>query len=209
MEINRRNRQENSNNLNNIRQPDTEQRDSQRSNSDLEYETIEPRKPHWAKKHYFWIGITALITFVGALFLGSTKNYSMQDVVSNGIGKGMPAGTTLISKDEGVDLTARDFDIKIKQGKTSSRVLIWDFASEDGDVVTVKVNGVVVASNIGIMNTPVPLEIPIPSKVEIVGVKDGVGGITYGIKFPGAASNNSYFNIAPEGSANTYNLTIP
>ncbi|MCQ6561261.1 hypothetical protein [Paenibacillus mendelii] len=51
------------------------------------------------------------------------------------------------------------------------------------------------------------LNIPIPSVVEVIGVKDGGGGITYGVKFPGAALNSAYFNAAPVGSANVYTIT--
>jgi len=63
------------------------------------------------------------------------------------------------------------------------------------------------SANINIMNKPVALDIPIPSVVEIIGVKDGGGGITYGVKFPGAVQNNAYFNAAPVDSSNVYRIT--
>ncbi|WP_435169706.1 hypothetical protein [Paenibacillus glycanilyticus] len=216
MAFNKGNRQNQRNNQSNIRPLDSQwylkhENQELNSNAEPESEISVPvvQKPKWIKKHQFWIGITAIVTIAIGIFIGGMKNYSMKDVVSNGIGKGIPAGTTLISADADADLVPRDYDIEMKKGKNSSRVLIWDFAAEDGDVVTVKVNDVVIAANIQIMHKPVPLEITLPSKVEIVGDKDGGGGITYGIKFPGAANNSSYFNAAPEGTANTYNLTIP
>ncbi|CAH1201563.1 hypothetical protein PAECIP111893_01656 [Paenibacillus plantiphilus] len=162
-----------------------------------------------AKKHRFWIGLTAILAIAASIVLGDGSSFSMRDVMSNGIGNGMQAGTKLATTDEGIELLSRDFEIEMKQGTTSSRMLIWDFAAEDGDVVTVRVNNVVVAANIGIMNKPIALDIPIPSVVEVEGVKDGVGGITYGIKFPGAAGGSAYFNVAPEGGANVYTLKIP
>ncbi|MFE6795346.1 hypothetical protein [Paenibacillus chitinolyticus] len=157
-------------------------------------------------KHRFWIGITALITFgMFMYFQGSTG--SIKDVQSNGIGKGMKAGIQLAAADDSAGLEARDFKIEMKKNTTTSRMLIWDFAAEDGDVVTVKVDGNILQSNITIMHSPVALDIPIPSAVEIIGVKDGGGGITYGVKFPGAVQNNAYFNAAPVGSSNVYTIT--
>ncbi len=157
-------------------------------------------------KHRFWIGIAALVIFGAAIFFnGSTGR--LDDVRSNGIGRGMEAGKILAASDDSAGLEARDFEIRMKENLTSSRMLIWDFAAEDGDFITVKVNGEVLATNIGILNKPLSYEIPIPSVVEIVGIKDGVGGITYGVKFPGAVQNNAYFNAAPVGSSNVYTIT--
>ncbi|GAA0136122.1 hypothetical protein YSY43_29630 [Paenibacillus sp. YSY-4.3] len=144
---------------------------------------------------------------VGLYFQGPTA-YSIKDVQSDGIGKGMQAGVQLVSSDDLADLVARNFEIEMKQNTTTSRMLIWDFAAEDGDVVTVKVDGNILLANINIMNNPVALDIPIPSVVEIIGVKDGEGGITYAAKFPGAVDNSVYFNAAPVGSSNVYTITV-
>lgn len=133
---------------------------------------------------------------------------TIKDVQSDGIGKGMQAGVRLVSSDDLADLVARDFKIEMKQNTTTSRMLIWDFAAEDGDVVTVKVDGNILQTNINIMNSPVALDIPVPSVVEILGVKDGGGGITYAAKFPGAVQNNVYFNAAEVGSSNVYTITV-
>lgn len=97
----------------------------------------------------------------------------------------------------------------MKKGTQTSRMLIWDFAAEDGDIVEVRVNGKTINSRVHLLNEPKAIEIPVPGKVEIIGVKDGVGGITYGVKFPGNVSNRAYFNVAPEGSSNTYTVLEP
>lgn len=157
--------------------------------------------------HRFWIGITALV-MAAAFFLfdqSDSRDAMLRDASTDGIVAGAAAGTVLGRADE-MNLTARDYQIRMKEGVSSSRLLVWDFAAEDGDVVTVKANGNVVAEHIGIMNKPFSVDVPVPSVVEIVGVKDGVGGITYGIKMPGAVGNSAYFNVAPEGSANKYTL---
>ncbi|KAA9001005.1 hypothetical protein F4V43_14260 [Paenibacillus spiritus] len=154
----------------------------------------------------FWAGMTALLMLAVYLVTdGSTAG--MEDVRSNGIGRGLSAGVQLASADSSAGLAPRDFDLKMKAGITSARVLVWDFAAEDGDVVTIKVNGTAVSENVGIFHKPVAVDVPVPCRIEVVGVKDGGGGITYGIKIPGAVSGSAYFNAAPVGSANTYTLT--
>jgi len=168
--------------------------------------TPPPPPPKEKNKHRFWIGITALVTFVMFFFFDGTTG-KLEDVKSNGIGKGLQAGAVLAAADDSAGLESRDFEIQMKKDMTTSRMLIWDFAAEDGDVVTVKVNGNIVAASIGILHKPMVLDIPVPSVVEVVGVKDGVGGITYGVKFPGAVLNSAYFNAAPVGSANMYTIT--
>ncbi|GIP59043.1 hypothetical protein MKX50_24870 [Paenibacillus sp. FSL W8-0186] len=193
----------------------TNQYESQQTENDdvpLEYteSSVNRRSSSTEKKrnkHRFWIGITVLITFgMGIYFQGSTS--TIKDVQSDGIGKGMQAGVLLASSDDLADLAARDFKIEMKENTTTSRMLIWDFAAEDGDVVTVKVDGNILQTDINIMNNPVAVDIPVPSVVEIIGVKDGGGGITYGVKFPGAVHNSAYFNAAPVGSSNAYTITV-
>ncbi|MBO9597688.1 MAG: hypothetical protein J7559_07705 [Cohnella sp.] len=163
------------------------------------------------KKHRFWMGIAAALIIAGSFAIGmidTSSGVTLKDVQANGYGAAK-AGHVLVQADADASLTARDYRIEMEQGTTTSRVLIWDFAAEDGDVVTVKASGEVVASNVGIFHKPALVEVPVPSVVEIVGVKDGGGGITYGIKFPSAVGSRAYFNAAPEGSANKYTLGGP
>jgi len=184
----------------------------QTGNGGSEYReaTATPKRPIAGEnrdrnKHRFWIGIAAVVIFCVAMFFnGSTGG--LDDVRSSGIGRGMEAGNVIAVTDD-AGLEARDFEIQMKENMTSSRMLIWDFAAEDGDFVTVKVNGEVIATNIGILHKPISVDIPVPSVVEIIGVKDGGGGITYGVKFPGGVQNNAYFNAAPVDSANVYTIT--
>ncbi|UVI30220.1 hypothetical protein [Paenibacillus spongiae] len=157
-------------------------------------------------KHRFWIGMTALLTFILFLFFNESTG-KLEDVRSNGVGKGLQAGAVLAVTDDSAGLEPKDYEIQMKENISTSRMLIWDFAAEDGDVVTVKVNGTILATNIGIFHKPAVFDIPVPSVVEILGIKDGGGGITYGVKFPGGVQNNAYFNAAPVGSANKYTIT--
>ncbi|PZD97507.1 hypothetical protein DNH61_01120 [Paenibacillus sambharensis] len=158
-------------------------------------------------KQRYWIGITALILLAGFFFFENKSTVSVNDIRS-GIGKGISAGAVLASTDEGTGLTPRDYTIAMNDESGAGRMLIWDFAAEDGDVVTVKADGVIIAENLTLLNNPFAISVPVPSVVEIIGVKDGGGGITYGVKFPGAISNNAYFNAAPVGSSNKYTITL-
>lgn len=184
----------------------SENEDSEYRKASANSNTSAPGMNSSRNKHRFWIGIAALLTFCILLFFtGPVGN--LENVRSNGIGKGIDAGKILATTDQSVELEPRDFEIQMKKNTTSSRMLIWDFAAEDGDYITVKVNGEVLATNIGILHKPLSYEIPVPSIVEIIGIKDGGGGITYGVKFPGASQNNAYFNAAPVGSANVYTIS--
>ncbi|MFF2481045.1 hypothetical protein [Paenibacillus sp. NPDC058071] len=158
--------------------------------------------------HRFVIGLVALGAVAGFIITsGSSGSRVKIDAVkaNGGVGLGVSAGTILATTDD-AGMAARDFNIEMKQGTGDGRALVWDYAAEDGDVVTIKVNGAVVAENVQIYHKPVSVNISVPSVVEVIGVKDGGGGITYGIKFPGAVGNSAYFNAAPEGSANTYTI---
>ncbi|GGG61633.1 hypothetical protein [Paenibacillus radicis (ex Gao et al. 2016)] len=160
--------------------------------------------------HRTAIGLTALVIFCAAIFLNnsSVSTADVTNVKENGIGKGMKAGTVLVAADD-LGLQAKDFNVEMKSNVKTGRLLIWDYAAEDGDVVTVKADGKVIAENVGILHEPFSLDIPIPSVVEVVGIKDGGGGITYGVKIPGAVGNSVFFNAAPIGSANKYTITGP
>lgn len=164
------------------------------------------RKASKKNVYRLWFGITALALFGASLMLGDASSTSMKEVRANGTGAAK-AGSVLLASDDGAGLVPRDFEIAMKPEMKTSRALLWDFAAEDGDVVTVKVNGSVIAENVTIMHKPFVLDIPIPSTVEVVGVKDGGGGITYAVKFPGAVSGSAYFNAADVGSSNVYTIT--
>jgi len=76
---------------------------------------------------------------------------------------------------------ARDVEFDTR-GRGANSVLVWDWADEDGDVV--KVAG----REIELRNTPTVLSLPLEpgTVVEVLGVKDGRGGITVGVSVPGA-----------------------
>lgn len=75
-------------------------------------------------------------------------------------------------------------------------LILWDNGGEDGDFVTVEVNGRVYAANMMLRNSansiPVALN-PGANLVKIHGIRDGAGGITLAAK----ASNQGNMTNAP------------
>lgn len=59
---------------------------------------------------------------------------------------------------------------------------LWDHRDEDGDIVRVVSEGY--SRTVPILNTPVTLAVPVPASgvVNVIGIHDGVGGITVGIQ---------------------------
>ncbi len=59
---------------------------------------------------------------------------------------------------------------------------LWDHRDEDGDIVRVVSEGY--SRTVPILNTPVTLAVPVPASgvVNVIGIHDGMGGITVGIQ---------------------------
>lgn len=154
----------------------------------------------------FLIGWVALLTFLGTMAFTSSSTIDAQ-IASKGYAVNVVAGYTMdVAADNVVSLMPQDYIVEVNSDADMGRMLIWDFAAEDGDVVQIEVNGQIVMNSVPIRNEPVMIEIPFPSTVRIIGLRDGQGGITYGVKFPGNTSGQVYFNVAPEGEANTYTV---
>ena len=60
-------------------------------------------------------------------------------------------------------------------------ITVWDFRDEDGDIVRIVSSGY--SRLVPILHQPVTLAVPMPPNavVNVVGVKDGYGGITLGV----------------------------
>lgn len=154
--------------------------------------------------------IVAVLVFVGYYTLiGNTtvdKSEKATEALNTQVSKELPIGTKLMSKDS--MLSGRDLSINYTSEVKSTKVWIWDYAAEDGDYVQVKVNGAVLGDPFMIKNKPVELTVPLDEPVvtvEVLGVKDGGGGITYAIYYE--LDGTTYFNGAGEGESNKYTLT--
>jgi len=94
--------------------------------------------------------------------------------------------------DTAVRHAARDVEFQT-YGRGSDRLIVWDWGSEDGDVV--KVAG----QEIELRNAPAVLPLPLEptTTVEVLGVKDGGGGITVGVSVPGARPSVRIMALRP------------
>ncbi|TGL61702.1 hypothetical protein [Leptospira sarikeiensis] len=147
--------------------------------------------------------ITALSALVASFFLRSPTIGNKLEIPLSQIIEDVASGSVTSLSDSDSAIVSKDFTVEISGGANEVRLLIWDFAAEDGDEVEIYVNGKSITPAFMIRNDPQSFSIPVPSKVQVKGIKDGGGGITYAVSCPG---NSTYFNLAPEGNFNTYTM---
>lgn len=128
-----------------------------------------------------------------------------QEALSTGKLVSVSPGTILLMNDE--NLIKGDHTITHEKSESNSRIWVWDFAAVDGDYVQILVNGQPVQESFMIKHKPVVLEVPTTGEIQVKGMKDGGGGITYAVRYE--VNSTTYFNSAPEGEFNTYTLTRP
>ncbi len=140
------------------------------------------------------------LVFSGTSSVNSSE--SAKNALVNQSSTAISAGTVLLSKDE--QLSEQDHTITHNSAANETRIWVWDYAAEDGDYVQVLVNGASVTDEFMIKHKPKEIIVPATGEIQIKGIRDGGGGITYAVRYE--VNNTSYFNSAPEGKANTYTL---
>ena len=123
-------------------------------------------------------------------------------ILKQGVIKNIKPGTLLQSNDATGD--ARDYTITVPGNITTINLQIWDYAAEDGDYVQILHDGIAVTDIFMIKNSPVSVQVPAGGIVEVKGIRDGGGGITYAIFNP--ETGNTYFNRAPDNGVNKYTI---
>lgn len=146
--------------------------------------------------------VTAILAFMFSESAIVNRSESAKNAWINKISTGVSAGTILLSKDENV--AAKDYTITHKSENKDTKIWVWDYAAEDGDYVQVLVNGVPVSDAFMIKHKPRELTVPATGEIQIKGIRDGGGGITYAVRYE--INGTSYFNGTPEGVCNTYTL---
>lgn len=156
-------------------------------------------------KQYITFAIVCIVIAIASFVFGgrSTAHTAKltQNVIKDGVDNLAP-GTVLTSND--LIIETKDYTIKHKSNDKDTLIWIWDFSAEDGDYVQVFVDDVLLADTFWAVNKPRVFTVPLESKVKVKGVKDGVNGISYAIKFQ--INGKTYFNLVPEGQTNTYSL---
>jgi hypothetical protein len=149
--------------------------------------------------------ICIVVSIVALIFTGTSTpdtSQSAQNALKNKTSTAISAGTILLSSDENIG--EKDYTITHKSGAKDTKVWVWDYAAEDGDYVQVLVDGAPTSDAFMIKHKPREITVPSVGKVQVKGIKDGGGGITYAIRYE--INGTSYFNGAPEGEFNTYTL---
>jgi len=118
------------------------------------------------------------------------------------ISTALGAGTRLLSSDQTV--IGQDYTITHDSDDEDTVIWIWDYAAEDGDYVQILVDGVAICDPFMIKNKAVSYTVPAVGEVQVVGTRDGGGGITYGVYYE--LNQTSYFNGMDEGDGNIYTL---
>ena len=154
-------------------------------------------------KIFGWICIA--ITLLTILVMPNTTvdtSEMAQRALDNSYSTELAIGTRLLADDE--PMSARDIDIVHSYHNEETNIWIWDFAAEDGDYVQIIVNGMPLGDAFMIRHRPIQLRVPAVGSIQVRGVRDGVGGITYAIHF--GLNGTTYFNSAPVGGYNTFTL---
>lgn len=115
-------------------------------------------------------------------------------------GKGGPAEIKapgqFISSD--VSEGTRDVTFRVVDEAARGAVQLWDWGDEDGDVV--QIAGQVVE----LRHQPQAVPVPGADAVEVLGVKDGYGGITVGVAAPGCVPAVRIMHIKPGETGHIY-----
>lgn len=151
-------------------------------------------------------GYIAIAIGIISMFLTDTATVdtseSAKSALENQVSTAITAGVILLKEDE--NLGAQDYTITHSSDVDETKIWVWDYAAEDGDYVQVLVNGVPISESFMIQHKPKEMMVPSTGAVQIKGIKDGGGGITYAVRYD--INGTSYFNTAPEGEFNTYEL---
>lgn len=147
------------------------------------------------------IALSVALSFMDSPSYVDSSDMAKQAIIDK-VSTSLPKGTRLLNNDENIGQA--DYTISHQNNETNSLIWIWDYAAEDGDYVQVLINGVPMGDAFMIKNKPVELSIPTVGTVQIKGIKDGGGGITYAVRYQ--INGTNYFNSAPEGEYNTYTL---
>ncbi|CAG9623148.1 hypothetical protein [Sutcliffiella rhizosphaerae] len=150
-------------------------------------------------------GLALGISICGFIFsMGSTVDTSTaaENALTNQISTELAAGTLLLATDE--ELTSMDHQIVHNSSAEETKIWVWDYAAEDGDYVQIIVNGTPISESFMIKHKPREFTVPAVGTVQIKGIRDGGGGITYAVRYD--INGTSYFNTAPINGENTYEL---
>lgn len=162
--------------------------------------------PKRSNKLFKTFGTIALAIGIVALPFVNTTTVDTSDqaqrALSEQVSTELSTGAVILSADE--ELAAQDHTIVHNSDAEETKIWVWDYAAEDGDYVQVLVNGTPMTDAFMIKHKPREITVPAVGTVEIKGVRDGGGGITYAVRYD--INGTTYFNTAPLNGQNIYEL---
>lgn len=122
--------------------------------------------------------------------------------LENQVSTQLPIGVRIMSNDE--YLAGQDLTITHSAPADENKIHVWDYAAEDGDYVQILVDGVAIGDPFMIKNKPVVFTVPTTGEIQVLGTRDGGGGITYAVHYE--VNGTTYFNTTDVGNGNLYTL---
>jgi hypothetical protein len=165
-------------------------------------------------KNLIAFGCICIVVAVAALMVPSrvtvTRSRYDIDALQTRTSTSLKAGTRLAHDD--IKLEAKDYIFESSKNANGGKIIIWDYAEQDGDYVEVFINGISVGTPFMLTNKPIAVAIPpgvvLITSVHVQGIRDGSSskkgdaGITYAINY--SATNTTFLNSAPIGGRNNY-----
>lgn len=173
-----------------------------------ETEAYKPNKNRTKKDNKFKIaGTIFAVLFVACCFLmpsSPTVNTSddAKAALEGQMSTNLEIGVRLLSEDE--NISGRDLTITHSSPSTENKIYVWDYAAEDGDYVQILVGGVAIGDPFMIKNKPKEFTVPTTGEIQVLGTRDGGGGITYAVHYE--VNGTTYFNGMEVGKGNLYTL---
>lgn len=189
---------------------DSNKSEENENQSSIKFENFSSEDNNEVKKGFsstkIFIGFTVIVFLISFNMFGSTQPAEMTNETLNAIetrvSNELPPGTILFSQDESAEM--KDYTIEHSSNENETKIYVWDYAAEDGDYVQILVNGVEYTDAFMILNESKVFTVPSTGEIQVKGIKDGGGGITYAAYYD--VNSTIYFNSAPEGECNTYTL---
>lgn len=151
----------------------------------------------------FAVGVISMIIYcMGATSSSVDTSNEATSALESHVSTSLAVGTQLLAFDD--NYIGGDMTITHDSDDEDTTLYVWDYAAEDGDYVQVVVNGAPLGDPFMITNAPATFTVPTVGKVEVVGTRDGGGGITYAVYYE--MNQTTYFNGVDENGSNIYTL---
>ena len=150
--------------------------------------------------------VLAGLFVVSMFFMPTSSSVNTSDeaklALENQMSTQLHIGVRIMSNDE--NLAGQDLTITHSSPADENKIHIRDYAAEDGDYVQILVDGVAIGDPFMIKNKPVVFTVPTTGEIQVLGTRDGGGGITYAVHYD--VNGTTYFNGTDVGNGNLYTL---